>query len=82
MPLLFKVSQRDVRERFTLLQNKLKKKNAADERSSGTSATPTETDVLIEEITDKEKDMEESGLQGKKTQTDRAEGTTQMLHHC
>ena len=57
LDLIFKVSQRSVRERFALIQDKYRRKNSKDERSSGTSIVMTELDILIEEIT-KEKAAE------------------------
>lgn len=59
LDLQFKVTQRSVRERFALIQEKYKKKNSKDERSSGTSMELTGLDKLIEEITEKEKAVEE-----------------------
>ena len=61
--LQFKVTQRAVRDRFTLIQAKYKKTNRADENSSGTSAVITEKDTLIEEITEKEQAAEEGRVQ-------------------
>ncbi|ROL49844.1 hypothetical protein DPX16_0727 [Anabarilius grahami] len=58
--LKFKVTQRSVRERFTLIQVKYKARNNKDEKSSGTSAETTELDDLIEEITEKERAAEEN----------------------
>ena len=60
LDLLFRVSQRSVRERFALIQDKFIKKNHRDERSSGTSIIMTEIDQLIEEVTEKEKAAEET----------------------
>ncbi|KAL1254815.1 hypothetical protein QQF64_012876 [Cirrhinus molitorella] len=57
--LTFKVTQRSVRERFTLLQEKYRDRN----KNGGTSAETTELDDLIEEITERE-DIE------KKSETD------------
>ena len=56
----FKVTQRAVRERFNNIQGKFKRKMAAEEGSSGTSPVPTDTDVLLEEITESEQAAEES----------------------
>ncbi|XP_073721214.1 uncharacterized protein [Misgurnus anguillicaudatus] len=56
----FRVTQRSVRERFSLIQTKYKTKNNKDEKSSGTSAEITELDELIEEITEKERAAEEN----------------------
>ena len=58
--LKFNVNQRSVRERFTLLQVKYKKANRKDEAGSGTSRQVSELDQLLEDITKKEKDSEES----------------------
>ena len=58
--LKFAVKQRSVRERFALLQAKYKEKNKKDEASSGTSTQMSELDRLLEDITEKEKDSEES----------------------
>ena len=58
--LKFAVKQRSVRERFALLQAKYKEKNRKDEASSGTSTQMSELDRLLEDITEKEKDREES----------------------
>ena len=60
LDLLFRVSQRSVRERFALIQDKFIKKNNRDERSSGTSIIMTEIDQLIEEVTEKEKAAEDT----------------------
>ena len=60
LDLIFKVSQRSVRERFALIQDKYRRKNSKDERSSRTSILMTELDILIEEITEKEKAAEET----------------------
>ena len=50
--LQFKVTQRSVRERFTLLHNKYKEKK----RSAGSSSfSSSQTDALLQEITEKEK---------------------------
>ena len=54
LDLIFKVSQRSVRKRFALIQDKYKRKNSKDERSSGTSIVMTELDILIEEIRNRE----------------------------
>ena len=73
--LRFKVNQRGVRERFTLLQTKYKQKNRADEQSSGTSAEITELDVLLEEIGEKGHAAEEEmtvNNNKKKMEIDRA----------
>ena len=58
--LKFNVKQRSVRERFTLLQVKYKETNRKDEAGSGTSRQVSELDQLLEDITEKEKDSEES----------------------
>lgn len=50
---------RSVRERFTRIPKQYIKRNWQDEQSSGTSNEVTERDVLLEEITDKEKAAEE-----------------------
>ena len=72
----FKVTQRSVRERFALIQAKWKKSNSADERSTGTSTVPSETDHLLEEITQKEQDLEEAGgTDDQKKKADRTAGT-------
>ena len=47
--LKFRVTQKSVRERFSLLEAKFKSKNSKDEKISGTSAEITELDVLIEQ---------------------------------
>ena len=44
LDLMFKVTQRSVRERFALCQDKYKRKISKDERSSGTSMLMTELD--------------------------------------
>ena len=56
----FNVKQRSVRERFTLLQVKYKETNRRDEAGSGRSRQVSELDQLLEDITEKEKDSEES----------------------
>ncbi|KAM3857296.1 structural maintenance of chromosomes protein 1B-like [Diretmus argenteus] len=71
----FKVSQRSVRERFDILRSRFKRKNRADERSSGTSETPTELDEVIFEIIEKEGvavETESGGNSKKKMEADRA----------
>lgn len=54
------LSQRAVRERFTLLQAKFKEKENEEMRSSGISPEQDELDVLLEEITEREKVSKES----------------------
>ena len=72
----FKVNMRSVRERFTLIQKEYIKRNRQDEQSFGTSNEVTELDVLLEEITEKEKAAEEhkenDSRHQKNTETDRA----------
>ena len=67
LPIVIYITQGTV----TTRDEKKKKQKLADERSSLTSSVMSETDVLLEETTEEERDMEESGLQGpaaKKTQ--------------
>lgn len=74
--LQFKVNQRSVRDRFALLQSKFKSKNSADERSSGTSVTPTELDELVYEVMEKEnaaaENLESEGTSKSKMEADRS----------
>ena len=54
------LSQRAVRERFSLLQTRYKEKEREETRASGISPEPDELDVLLEEITEREKAAEEN----------------------
>lgn len=54
----FKVSKRAVRERFTLLAEKFKKKMKAEEKASGIDTEMNELDVLLEEIVEKEEEFD------------------------
>ena len=54
----FKVSKRAVRERFTLLAEKFKKKMKAEEKASGIDTEMSELDVLLEEIVEKEEEFD------------------------
>lgn len=54
------LKQRAVRERFALLQTKYKDKENEEIRASGISPEQDELDVLLEEITEREKDAKES----------------------
>ena len=72
--LKFKVTQRSVRERFSLLEAKFKKQVRDEEAASGISVEISEIDVLLEEITEKEKVAEEEGEttgKGKKVQLEK-----------
>lgn len=55
----FKVSQRSVRERCSLLETKFRKKTRDEESASGISVEVSEEDVLLEEIIEKEQAAEE-----------------------
>lgn len=54
----FKVNQRSVRERCSLLETKFRKKTRDEERASGISVEVSEQDVLLEEILEKEQAAE------------------------
>ncbi|XP_044172735.1 trichohyalin-like [Acropora millepora] len=54
----FKVSKRAVRERFTLLAEKFKKKMKAEEKALGIDTEMSELDVLLEEIVEKEEEFD------------------------
>lgn len=54
------LSQRAVRERFSLLQTRYKEKEREETRASGISPEQDELDVLLEEITEREKAAEEN----------------------
>ena len=54
------LSQRAVRERFSLLQARYKEKEMEEIRASGISAEQDEVDVLLDEITEREKAAEEN----------------------
>ena len=70
--LQFKVTQRSVRERFSLIQSRFQKQTREEIASSGTAPDVTELDVLLEEIGEKEKIAEEiNETAKKKAETDR-----------
>ncbi|XP_044166330.1 uncharacterized protein LOC122950339 [Acropora millepora] len=54
------LSQRAVRERFSLLQTRYKENEREETRASGISPEQDELDVLLEEITEREKAAEEN----------------------
>ena len=54
------LSQRAVRERFSLLQTRYKENEREETRASGISREQDELDVLLEEITEREKAAEEN----------------------
>ena len=47
----FKVSVRSIRDRYTLLAKKFRKRMANEQKESGTSPEMSELDVLMEELT-------------------------------
>ena len=67
----FKVSKRAVRERFTLLVEKFKKKMKAEEKASGIDTEINQLDVLLEEVVEKEEefDKDQSGHKTKEDQS-------------
>lgn len=73
----FKVNQRSVRDRFTLIQTKYKEKNRMEERATGIDCEPeTELDRAIAEIIAKEKEAdknreEKAGNLSKKNEQDK-----------
>lgn len=56
----FKVTKRGVRERYSLLAEKFKKKMRSEEKASGIDTDMSELDVLLEEIIAKEEHSEET----------------------
>ena len=54
----FRVSKRSVRERYTLLTEKLKKKLKEEEKASGIETSMSDVEKALEEITEKESDAE------------------------
>ena len=54
------ISQRAVRERFSLLQTRYKEKEREETQASGISPEQDELDALLEEITEREKAAEEN----------------------
>ncbi|CAH3114323.1 unnamed protein product [Pocillopora meandrina] len=54
------LSQRTVRERFSLLQTRYKEKEREETRASGISPEQDELNVLLEEIAEREKAAEEN----------------------
>jgi hypothetical protein len=73
----FKVNQRSVRDRFTLIQSKYKEKTRLEERATGVDCKPeTELDRAIAEIIEKEKKAdkkreEKAGNLSKKNEQDK-----------
>ena len=65
------LSQRAVRERFSLLQARYKEKEREEIHASGISAEQDEVDVLLEEITEREKAAEENRDVNRKKENDK-----------
>ena len=64
------LSQRAVRERFSLLQTRYKEKEREETQASGISPEQDELDVLLEEITEREKAEEENRDVNRKKEND------------
>ena len=76
----FKVSKRAVRERFTLLSEKFKKKMKAKEKASGIDTEMTELEVLLEEIVEKEEEFDKDQSENKaKEEQSKAEANDMRL---
>ena len=73
----FKVTVRAVRDRYTLLSKKFRKRTASEQKASGTSPKMSELDILLEEPTGVEDQSEQGRLseseeKNQKTEQDRA----------
>ena len=76
----FKVSKRAIREGFTLLAEKFKKKMKAEEKASGIDTEMTELDVLLEEIVEKEEEFDKDQSENKaKEEQSKAEANDMRL---
>ena len=62
----FRVSKRSVRERYTLLIEKLKKKLKEEEKASGIETSMSDVEKALEEIMEKESDAENTAESNKK----------------
>ena len=62
----FRVSKRSVRERYTLLIEKLKKKLKEEEKASGIETSMSDVEKALEEIMEKESDAENTVESNKK----------------
>ena len=75
-----KSQKRAVRERFTLLAEKFKKKMKAEEKASGIDTEMTELDVLLEEIVEKEEEFDKDQSENKaKEEQSKAEANDMRL---
>ena len=63
---MFRVSKRSVRERYTLLIEKLKKKLKEEEKASGIETSMSDVEKALEEIMEKESDAENTVESNKK----------------
>ena len=69
----FKLNQRVVRERFDLLLGRCRQQSKEEAKASSASPEPTELDVLLEEISEREKLAESTreSCNSKSVETDR-----------
>ena len=58
--ILFKVSQRSVRDRFNVLKNNFAKRQREEERTSGISPEISETDECLDDIIESFKERDEN----------------------
>ena len=73
----FKITVRAVRDRYSLLSKKFRKRMASEQKASGISPEMSELDILLEEVTGVEDQSEEERLseseeKNQKTEQDRA----------
>ena len=71
----FRVSKRSVRERYTLLIEKLKKKLKEEEKASGIETTMSDVEKALEEMMKKESDAENTVESNKKKAMGRIRST-------
>ena len=73
----FKVTVRSIRDRYTLLAKKFRKRMTSEQKASGISPEMSELDVLMEELTgledlSEEEKVNENGEKNRKAEQDRA----------
>ena len=72
----FRVTTRSVRDRYTLLTTRKAEQLREEEKASGIEVTPTEIDLLLEEILEKEKaaraEIESGDTKKRKAEQDKA----------
>ena len=72
----FRVTTRSVRDRYTLLTARKAEQLREEEKASGIEVTPTEIDLLLEEILEKEKaaraEIESGDTKKRKAEQDKA----------